>query len=174
MPKNIPRYKFLIYFFVFLLNFLIAKIALAFCPVCTIAVGAGVGLSRWLGVDDTITGIWIGALAVSLISWTINWLNQKNIHFKFRRIVIIFCYYLIIISPLYLTDILGHPLNQIWGMDKLLLGIILGSLAFLIGILCYYQLKKKNEGRIFFPFQKVVIPVLPLILFSIIFYYLTK
>lgn len=35
--------------------------AQAVCPVCTVAVGTGVGLSRWLGVDDTITGLWLGA-----------------------------------------------------------------------------------------------------------------
>ena len=27
--------------------------ALAICPVCTVAVGAGIGLSRWLGIDDS-------------------------------------------------------------------------------------------------------------------------
>ena len=35
--------------------------AKAICPVCTVAVGAGIGLSRWLGIDDSITGLWIGA-----------------------------------------------------------------------------------------------------------------
>lgn len=55
--------------------------AYAICPICTIAVGAGVGLSRWLGVDDTISGIWIGGLAISSIWWTINWLNSKHIRF---------------------------------------------------------------------------------------------
>ena len=54
----------------------------AICPLCTIAVGAGVGLAQWLGVDDTATGIWIGGLTVSLIGWTIYWFDGKNIAFK--------------------------------------------------------------------------------------------
>jgi len=32
----------------------------AVCPVCTVAAGAGVGLSRWLGIDDIIIGLWVG------------------------------------------------------------------------------------------------------------------
>jgi hypothetical protein len=32
------------------------------CPVCTIAVAGGVGLCRYLGIDDLISGSWIGAL----------------------------------------------------------------------------------------------------------------
>ena len=49
----------------------------AICPICTLAVGAGVGLSRWLGVDDTVTGLWIGGLTVSMILWTIFWADKK-------------------------------------------------------------------------------------------------
>jgi hypothetical protein len=36
------------------------------CPVCTIAVAGGVGLCRYLGIDDLISGAWIGALLFSL------------------------------------------------------------------------------------------------------------
>ncbi len=59
------------------------------CPVCTIAVGAGIGLSRWLGVDDLISGLWIGGLIVSLIGMTILWLNKKNLKNNFLRLAII-------------------------------------------------------------------------------------
>jgi len=33
-------------------NFLISTKVYAICPVCTVAVAGGVGLSRWLGIDD--------------------------------------------------------------------------------------------------------------------------
>ncbi len=52
------------------------------------AVAAGIGLSRWLGIDDTITGLWIGGLIISLAIWTINWIIKKNIYFKGRKIII--------------------------------------------------------------------------------------
>jgi len=151
--------------------FLGAQIAQAVCPVCTIAVGVGVGLCRWLGIDDLISGTWIGGLIVSMIIWFLDWLDKKNIKFKFRRLLVIVSFYLFVIFPLYLTGIMGHPFNKFWGMDKLLFGIISGSLIFIASVWFNNFLKKKNQGKAFFPFQKVVIPPLFLIIMSLIFYF---
>ena len=150
--------------------------ALAVCPICTIAVGAGVGLSRWLGIDDSITGLWIGGLIVSMITWTISWFDKKNIRFKGRTIATILGYYLLIIVPLFYSGIIMNPLHAlcVCGLDKLLLGTIVGSFGFWFGASWYYYLKGKNQGRAYFPFQKVVMPIAPLILLSIIFYLLSK
>lgn len=165
--------KFLTLLVPFLIFFFPAKIN-AFCPVCTVAVGAGVGLSRWLGIDDTVTGLWVGALTVSLIMWTINWLNQKKIKFIGRKIIITAAYYLLIVVPLFYTGIMGHPLNKLWGIDRLLIGIAVGSVAFLASVLIYDMLKKRNDGHSHFPFQKIAMPVGTLIILSLIFYVLTK
>ena len=96
--------KFKISFLVILGSLFMAKTSLAVCPVCTVAVGAGVGLSRWLGVDDLITGTWIGGLLVSMIWWTIDWLNKKNIRFSF--LITFVKKHLIIISNKYLYRII--------------------------------------------------------------------
>ena len=161
---------------IFGLNLLFAKQALAVCPICTIAVGAGVGLSRYFGVDDAITGLWVGGLIVSMIVWTESWLEKKNIRFKGRIFINIFAYYTLIIIPLYYSGVIGNPLNTLCacGLDKLLFGIIAGSLAFWFGASWYFYLKEKNNGHSYFPFQKVVMPILPLIILSIIYYFLTK
>ena len=161
---------------IFGLNLLMAKQALAVCPICTIAVGAGVGLSRWLGIDDSITGLWIGGLTVSMITWTISWLDKKNIQFKGRIFVTILSYYLLIVIPLYFMGIMGNPLNTICacGLDKLIIGIVTGSVAFWFGAEWYFHLKEKNGGHAYFPFQKVVMPVSPLIIMSLLFYFLTR
>jgi hypothetical protein len=148
--------------------------AQAICPVCTVIVGVGIGLSRWLGVDDSVTGLWIGAFTASLIAWTIVWLNKINIRFYGRKILITLFYYAIIILPLYYINIMGLPDNKLWGLDKLLLGIILGSLAFLISILWYNHLKRKNNGKSHFHGEKILIPTVVLMILSAIFYYLTK
>lgn len=168
--------KLLIYFIVVFMSFVFAQKALAVCPICTVAVGAGVGLSRWLGIDDAITGLWVGGLIVSMITWTEGWLEKKNIRFKGRIFVNILGYYALIIIPLYYSGIIGNPLNTLCacGLDKLLLGIIVGSVGFWFGASWYYFLKEKNQGRAYFPFQKVVMPIGPLIILSIIFYFLTK
>lgn len=157
-------------------SLLFAKQALAVCPICTIAVGAGVGFSRWLGIDDSITGLWVGGLTVSMIAWTISWFNKKNIRFRGRALVTTIGYYLLIIAPLFFMGIMGSPLNAICacGLDKLLVGIVVGSIAFWFGASWYYHLKEKNGGHAYFPFQKVVMPVSPLIVMSLIFYFLTK
>ena len=161
---------------IFGLNLLIAKHALAVCPICTIAVGAGVGVSRWLGIDDAITGLWVGGLIVSMIIWTEGWLDKKNIRFKDRIFVDIIAYYALVVIPLYYSGIIGNPHNTLgfYGLDKLLFGIIAGSLAFWFGASWYFHLKEKNNGHAYFPFQKVVMPILPLVISSILFYFLLK
>lgn len=159
---------------VFLLSIFAVKQTSAMCPLCAVTVGAGLGLSRWLGVDDTISGIWIGGLIVSLIMWTENWLEKKNIKFKLRWLITAAVYYLFTIIPLYYSEIIGHPFNKLWGIDKLALGISTGSIIFFLACLWYYYLKAKNNGRAYFPFQKVAMPVGSLIILTAIFYFLTK
>ena len=154
----------------FFLSFLVINQAQAICPVCTIAVGAGVGLCRWLGVDDVLSGIWIGGLIISMIGWSLNWLEQKQIRFKLRWLAVATAFYLLTIIPLYISGIMGHPFNKFWGVDKLLLGIIFGSLAFILAVWSNDFLKKKNQGKVFFPFQKVAIPLLFLIITTFIFH----
>jgi hypothetical protein len=163
----------------FLILFLILfsfKKALAVCPVCTIAVGAGVGLSRWLGIDDSITGLWVGGLIVSFIAWTEDWLERKKIRFKGRLLVNILGYYALVVIPLYYSGIIGSPMSTLCfcSLDKLLFGIITGSIAFWFGASWYFYLKKKNNNRAYFPFQKVAMPVASLVFLSIVFYFLIK
>ncbi|MEI7452226.1 MAG: hypothetical protein WCK37_03400 [Candidatus Falkowbacteria bacterium] len=155
-------------------SFLFAGKALAICPVCVVAVAAGVGLSRYLGVDDVLTGIWIGGLLLSISLWTIDWLVIKKWNFKFYKIVTILAYYLMVVVPMSYSEIIGHPFNKIWGMDKLIFGILLGTIALYLGNILYKFLKKKNNDRAHFPFEKVAIPVSFLVILNIIFYFVTK
>ncbi len=145
----------------------------AVCPVCTVAVGACVGLAQYFGIDDTISGNWIGGLIVSMIVWTLAWLENKNIKFKGRKILLVAGYYAAIAVPLYWQGLIGHPFNKLWGADKLLLGIIFGSLFFLAAVYLNDFLKKKNGGKVYFPFQKVVVPIVVLAVLSAVFYWLT-
>ncbi|MFA7254283.1 MAG: hypothetical protein WC107_07100 [Patescibacteria group bacterium] len=149
--------------------------ALAFCPVCTVAAAAAVGLSRWLGVDDTISGLWIGGLTISAIGWTINWLRKKKINFWWSNLLVALVYYGMIMIPFYKIDIISfHPSNLLWGVDKLFLGIIIGSLFFVLGNFLYQYVKEKNGGHAHFPFEKIVFPVTPLLILSLTFYLITK
>ena len=87
----------ILYFLIFccLASLYSTSSAKAVCPICTIAVCAGVGLSRWLGIDDMVTGLWLGGLFVLLSISTIAWLKRKNFHgllFKRLKIQIFFVY----------------------------------------------------------------------------------
>jgi hypothetical protein len=143
----------------------------AVCPVCTVAVGAGLGLAEWLGIDDTISGLWIGALIVSVSIWTINWFDKKNIRFKGRKILVFAGYCLFVIFPLWKKGKIGHPYHQFCGIDKLLFGIILGGILFTIAALHHEYLKKKNGGKSYFKGQKIAAPVLILLIASLVLYY---
>lgn len=164
----------ILFWLLFATLFVFPDRAFAICPVCTIAVGAGVGFSRYLGVDDAVIGLWIGGLTVSMIMWTINWLNKKKIKFYGRKIITTLAYYGLIVIPLFYTGIMGHALNKMWGVDKLLIGIIFGSVFFFIFALGYQYLKKRNNNHAYFPFQKVAMPVAPLIILTIVFYFITR
>ena len=159
-----------------------SKIALAVCPLCTIAVASGVGLSRWLGIDDTITGLWVGALTLSMIFWNINWFDKKKIYFKFRNTITLLAYYILIVVPLWEMGIIGNKLgalkpfgtNSNLSADKLSLGILVGTFAFWTSVEWYAHIKAKNNGRAHFPFEKVVIPNALLVVLSFVFFFLTR
>lgn len=153
---------------------LLAGSAKAVCPVCVVAVGAGVGLCRWLGIDDTISGLWIGAMLAAMSLLTIYWIRKKNWRFRFYKTIIFAAYYILTIWPLLSFNIMGHPLNKLWGIDKILLGIVTGTAIFLFSVFLDGNLKNKNNGKAYFPYQKVIIPVVLLTIFSLIFYIIIK
>lgn len=142
------------------------------CPVCVVAIGAGLGLSRWLRIDDVLSSIWIGAFLVSIILGTLMLMKNKRWNFPDDGVVITLAYIILTYVPLYYAKIVGDPRNQIWGLDKIIFGSIVGVTAFFIGHWINLYLKKINNGKAFFPYQKVVIPVVFLILTNLLFYLL--
>ena len=162
--------KMILLIIVFLLA-MPAKV-MAVCPVCTIAIGAGVGLSRYFGIDDTVTGIWIGGLILSSGLWFSNWLKHKNIFVKNQTILSVIGFYLLTLVPLYMSNVLGHYLNTLWGVDKLILGIATGSAMFLASIGLDKYLRIKKQGKVLFYYQRVILPVFLLIISSLIFYFI--
>lgn len=165
---------YLIGFLFFLFNFFVfARPVVAVCPVCTVAIGSCVGISRWLGVDDAISGVWVGGLILSISFWIINWTRKKGIKFAFKNPLIIVGGYLLALAPLYLKNFIGHPLNKLWGVDKLILGIIIGSLVFAVSLVIDKLLRIPKQGKALFPYQKVILPVILLLLASVYFYFAT-
>jgi hypothetical protein len=151
-----------------------AKKTLAACPVCTIAVGSALVLLEKYGVDNTITGLWIGGFMLSSSLWAINSMKKKEWDFRGIEPIILIFFYGSLIVPLYMEKIIGLPSKMLWGVDKTLLGIFIGSIFFHLGYLTYLKIKEKNGGKPWFPFQRVVMPISPLIILSIVFYFITR
>lgn len=141
------------------------------CQICTIAVGAGLGLSRYLGIDDAVSGIWAGALVISISFWLTDWLKKKNHKFPIYLSVIFWTAFTYI--PLWKVGILGHPFNVIWGIDKLIFGGVIGASVFLLAV--YTDRKvRKIKGKQLIAFQKVIIPISFLAIASLIIWIITK
>ncbi len=151
-----------------------ASAAMAVCPVCTVAVGAGLEGARLLGVDDVITGIWAGGLSLSLFFWTAGWLKKRGVTSAFWQLLVPFVVYYGLLAAVYLMPGVVFGANTLWGMDKFLLGIIVGTVAFYLGARWYIRIKRNNGGRAQFAFQKVVVPLSFLLVMTVVFWLITK
>lgn len=145
------------------------------CPVCTVTVVAGLSLSRLLGIDDAVTSLWIGAFILSFSFITIDWIEKKWPKIKIKRftVPVIALMYALVLIPLYLNHSIGIPGNILWGIDKIVLGTMVGSILFMLGALADKKVRKVRGSQLF-KFQKVVFPVLAIIIASVIFLFLTK
>lgn len=148
--------------------------AWAVCPVCTVAVGAGLEGARLLGVDDVITGIWTGGLTLSLFFWTAGWLKKRGVNSVLWQIVVPLVVYYGLLVAVYLMPGMTFGAQTLWGIDKFLLGVIVGTVAFYLGARWYIKIKRDNGGHARFPFQKVVVPLSFLMVMTAVFWLITK
>jgi len=146
--------------------------AYAHCPLCTAAAGAGVLASRFLGVDDLIIGIWLGAAMLSMGLWISNSIKK---YFKGQGFVISLVLILSIVLPLYGGGFLGNqshqlffmmPSGALFGIDRMIIGIIAGVAVF-IGADYLSQLVKKKKGLLF-SYQTITFIMTSLLLASLI------
>ena len=148
--------------------------AYAICQlICPIVVAGTLTLMERYGIDNTISGLWIGGALVICSLLTIDWLKKWKSHWSIDVGTFVF-FYASTFIPLYYRHIVGDPTKRLWGMDKTLLGVVIGSVFLYLGDWGYRIIKEKNGGKAWFPFQKAVMPILPLAIFSLIFYLITK
>lgn len=162
-------------YFIFLWGLVFASIflpvkALAFCPMCVVATGSLLGVFRWLGVDDTIIGLWLGGFVLSVSMVFNNFLIKKGKRIRFQLFLILSIFYGLVILSLYKFGALS-PYNRIFGIDKIFFGIIIGSLLLLSAPYLDKFLRKQNEGKIFISHQKMLIAISLLIIFSLGLYF---
>src|SRR3989344_2574827 len=118
------RYKMLGLFLIPLLSLIaIIPSVMAHCPLCTAATVVGVGVTRSLGWDDSIVGVFVGAMIVSSALWINNILKKKNIggNNLLRVSSITLATLILTILTFYYAGLFG-PGNtfRIFGMEKIL------------------------------------------------------
>ncbi len=153
--------------------FVATGVANAFCPVCTVAVGAGLEGARVLGVADIITGLWAGGLTLSLSAWTADYMRRHGVRSRLAYLLNYVVYYGLLALIYFVPS--GHPMlrfgaTTMWGVDQFLLGAIVGSLTFWFAGKWYERIKARNGGHAWFPFQKVVWPIGSLAIVTVVFW----
>lgn len=141
------------------------------CAVCTVAVAASLEIARYLGVDDSVVGIWSGAFLALLGYWMIAWFDKKKWYFPGRDFILI-ALSVAMIGFMYISEIEYNPnVLLIFYLDPFLFSVIIGALILILSNHFYQWMKAKNGGHAHFPFEKVAVPVVALALVSVYFYY---
>lgn len=146
---------------------------LAVCPACIVAEGVGIGVLRWLGIDDIIVGIWIGAMCISMVLWLNNLLIKRNKKYFAQLPILIVLIYL---PNLWFLDKAGllNNFRPIFGINRLLIGTVYGSIIVFIALFIDNYLRMKNNGKVKFYYQKIIIPISLLTAASLIFFFLWR
>lgn len=155
---------------VFILTFcflFFAPVVDANCPVCIVTLGGGMILAKKLGVDDLLASIWLSGLNTAISFF----IADKIIKPKFLKNPIVFSFIMLLTAFWYFnfTDQITAGTNlAIGNIDKISLGLILGYFAFIIAYFIDQFIRSKKQGKALFYYQKVIIPMLLLILFSLL------
>lgn len=106
--KNLVR-VLLLSFLAFTLHLTLSvKTALAYCPVCTVAITGAVIAGRWYGVSDLVMGTLIGALMVSSALWfhrTLRKRNDKKNYMPLQHVVLVLLFLFLTILGYYITGL---------------------------------------------------------------------
>ena len=136
-------------------------------PVCAIGIASGLGISSWLGISDITLGLWIGALILSASIQFDIFLNKKGKSFPFSFWVIFLSSWVLSFLPI-LINLDKYTSCVICGFPEVICGSIVGILIlFLIDKVNLFVIDK-HDKKVYFYYQKVIIPIIGLIIASII------
>ena len=144
---------------------LYSSLAHAHCPLCTAAVGGGIVITRFYGLDDMVVGLWVGAFIVSTALWFAKTLKKEYI--PLQKALITLSVFVLTTISFYYAGLLGDLRYRIFGIDKLLLGMVIGSIITYIMPAVSGKIKSL-KGQALFPFQTIVMTLASLMLASLI------
>lgn len=144
----------------------LVKSAYANCPACIVTVAGGLLLAKKLGIDDLLVSIWISGLNTAIAFYIASRIRKKIIR---NPVFWSLGFYLTTIIYLLSTKQIGHKGNVFWGIDKILFGLTVGLLVFFFSVFIDKYTRYKNHGKVLFYYQKIIIPLLLIILSTIVF-----
>ena len=150
---------------------------MAHCPLCTGATIIGVGITRSLGWDDSIVGVFVGAMIISSALWMNNILKKRNIggNALLRITSITIATLVLTFLTFYYAGLFGlGNTYRIFGIEKIVFGAISGSLVSIMGFAASNKIKAKNDGKAVFGYQTMIITFAGLILNALVFWIIFK
>ena len=168
------RYKILALLLMPLLSLIaILPGVMAMCPLCTAGTIIGVGVTRALGWDDSIVGVFVGAMIISTALWVNNILKKRNVGGNaFLRIgSITVATFVLTVLGFYYAGIFG-PANtyRIFGMEKIIFGSISGAVVSFAAFFASNEIKRRNGGKVLFNYQTMALTFGALILNVLLFW----
>ena len=144
-------------------------VTLAHCPLCVAGAGAGLTLTRWVGVDDSISGVWLAALLGATSFWSESLIKRRELRPKLRPLIFIGIFAATVWS--FYKFNLVIRMSQILGLDKLIFGMVVGGVAFyLVDVIDDFIIKRK--GKVFFPYQRIIVTLGSMLVLSLAVYIL--
>ena len=152
------------------LNFLVPPVY-AQCPVCVVTVGGGLIIAKKLGIDDLLMTIWLSGLNTAIAFWMVTRIKRKILNNPYLWSI---AFYLMSVFYLQVTHQTGTSKNVFWGVNKVIFGLTYGLIISIGAIFFDKFLRSRNKGKVFFPYQKVVIPLVLLAISTLIFLFLLR
>lgn len=138
--------------------------ALAHCPLCVAGTGAGLVFSRWLGIDDSITGVWIAAFLGAMSLWFANTVKKK--YLPLQNLVIYIGVFGATLWSFYAFNLIDEHAGLIMGIPKLTFGIVTGGIVFYL-VEAGNTLIKKKRGKVLFAYQPIVFSLVAMLVLSV-------
>lgn len=134
------------------------------CPICIVTVGGGMILAQKLGVDDLLASIWVAGLNTAIAFYLATKIKKPKINpYILAAITNSFT-----IIYFFATNQIVPGVNQIIGIDKILLGQFLGFFVVSFSYFTDRFIRSKNEGKVLFYYQRVILPVSYLLFTSLL------
>lgn len=160
-----------------LLSLVVIKLAFpipvfAHCPLCVAGAAVGLSLSRLVGVDDAVTGVWMAAFLGAMSLWTTN-LIKVRAPLPFLKPLVYILIFGLTIWSFYKFNLIPRFSGEILGVHKLTFGMIIGGIVFYLTEVVDDLIIAANK-KVFFPYQRVVVSLGSILVLSFAMFYLVN